>query len=90
MTTTLQIRIDEKIKARAQRALKGMGLDMSSGVKLFLTQVGNTGEIPFRILSADNLSESKKQKLVAEAEVALKSGKSYRSAKEAHEDILRM
>lgn len=88
MTTTLQIRIDQKTKTKAQKAFKGMGLDMSSGVKLFLTQVGNTGEIPFRIFTADNLPDATKKKLVRESEYAIQHGKSYRTAKELHDDIL--
>lgn len=89
MTTTVQIRIDQKIKTKAQKAFKGMGIDMSSGVKLFLTQVGNTGEIPFRIFSFDNLPEATKKKIVREAKYALKHGRSYNTAKELHDDILK-
>lgn len=87
MNTTLQIRIDKKTKDAAQKAFKGMGLDMSSGVKLFLTQVGNTGEIPFRIFSFDNLPEENKKKIVSEAKYALKHGRSYRTSEELHADI---
>jgi len=89
MTTTLQIRIDQKTKAKAQRAFKGMGIDMSSGVKLFLTQVGNTGEIPFRIFSADNYSEKKKMLLRRESNHAVRHEKRYRSIKEMHREILK-
>ena len=88
MTTTLQIRIDTKTKAKAKKVLEGMGLDMSSGVKLFLAQVGNTGEIPFRIFTADNLPEATKKKMVREANYALKYGKRYKNIREAHRDIL--
>ncbi|HEY9585396.1 MAG TPA: type II toxin-antitoxin system RelB/DinJ family antitoxin [Candidatus Paceibacterota bacterium] len=88
MTTTVQIRIDQKTKTKAQKAFKGMGIDLSSGVKLFLTQVGNTGEIPFRIFTADNLPEAAKKRLVREAKYAMKHGKRYVSAKEMFDDIL--
>jgi DNA-damage-inducible protein J len=88
MNTTLQVRIDAKTKARARKAFESMGLDLSSGVKLFLTQVSNTGEIPFRIFSADNLPERTKRRLVRESDYALKHGKTYSSAKELHDDIL--
>ena len=88
MNTTLQIRIDADTKARARSALEGMGLDLSSGIKLFLTQVGNTGEIPFRVFTADNLPERTKRRLVRESDYALKHGKTYSSVKELHDDIL--
>lgn len=89
MTTTVQIRIDQKTKTKAQKAFKGMGIDLSSGVKLFLTQVGNTGEIPFRVFSLDNLPEATKKKIVREAKYALKHGKRYASAEELHDDIIK-
>jgi DNA-damage-inducible protein J len=88
MNTTLQIRIDEKTKKSARKAFEGMGLDLSSGVKLFLTHVSNTGEIPFRIFTADNLPERTKRRLVRESNYALKHGKTYSSVKELHDDIL--
>jgi DNA-damage-inducible protein J len=88
MNTTVQIRIDSETKERARIAFEGMGLDLSSGIKLFLTQVSNTGEIPFRIFTADNLPERTKRRLVRESDYALKHGKTYASAKELHDDIL--
>lgn len=89
MNTTLQTRIDKKLKEDAQKALKSVGLDLSTGVKLFLTQVVRTQSIPFDIFTADRLSESKKKTLVREAKSALRNGKRYRTAGEAHRDILK-
>ncbi len=88
MNTTLQIRIDSKTKQRARKALEAMGLDMSSGVKLFLTQVGRTGEVPFYPMSAQYWPAEKKQQMKLEVEEALRSGKSFRTAAELHADIL--
>ena len=39
-STTIQIRIDSPTKARAQKAFKSMGIDLSSGIKYFLVKVG--------------------------------------------------
>ncbi|MFH1178446.1 MAG: type II toxin-antitoxin system RelB/DinJ family antitoxin [bacterium] len=89
MTTTLQIRIDQKVKDAAQKAFRSMGLDLSSGVKLYLTQVMNTKEIPFPVMSADYWPREKKLQLIKEAKWALKHGKSYASARELHNDILK-
>jgi len=88
MTTTLQIRIDKKMKDAAAKTFKSMGLDMSSGVKLYLAQVANKKEIPFPVMSANYWPREKKLRLIKEAEYALKHGKSYASAKELHDDIL--
>lgn len=88
MNTTLQIRIDKKTKESAQKAFQSMGLDMSSGVKLYLTQVANQQAIPFAVVSADHWSSKKKQQLIKDAESALKTGKRYANIKDAHRDIL--
>ena len=89
MNTTLQTRIDPKLKADAKKALESVGLDLSTGIKLFLTQVVRTQSIPFEIFTADNFSEEKKQMLIRESKQALKSGKRYKTAQEAHADILK-
>jgi DNA-damage-inducible protein J len=89
MTTTLQIRIDKKTKDAAQKTFRSMGLDMSSGVKLYLTQVMHTKTIPFLVLSFDYLPREKKLQIIKDAKWALKHGKSYASAKELHDDILK-
>jgi len=87
MNTTLQIRIDKKTKDAAQKAFHSMGLDMSSGVKLYLTQVMHTKTIPFSVWSFDDLPRAEKLEIIKDAEWSLKHGKSYASAKELHDDI---
>ena len=89
MNTTLQTRIDGKLKRDAKKALESMGLDLSSGIKLFLTQVVRTQSIPFEMFTADNLPEKVKKQMIREAKYALKHGKRYASARELHEDILK-
>ena len=88
MNTTLQTRIDAKLKKDAKKALESMGLDLSTGVKLFLTQVVRTQSIPFEMFTYDNIPEAKKKTLVREAKYALKHGKNYKTAKALRDDIL--
>ena len=45
--TTIQVRVDKKIKSAASKQFEKMGLDMSTGVKMFLSQVVRTKSIPF-------------------------------------------
>jgi len=89
MNTTIQIRVDKKTKKAADQTLKELGLDLSAGIKLFLRQVVRTQAIPFPLFTADNFSEAKKQRLVRESNYALKHGKSYRSAEELFEDVMK-
>lgn len=89
MTTTLQIRVDEKLKRDARKTLEDMGLDLSSGLNLFLRQVVNTQSIPWPVASYNNLTSKQKQILVAEAEEAFRTSKRYKNIEDLHRDILK-
>lgn len=47
MNTTVNVRLEKKIKAKANKVLSGLGLDMSTAVKMFLYQVVAEQGIPF-------------------------------------------
>ena len=86
MNTTINIRIDKKTKESAQKTLQAMGLDLSSGIKIFLKQVVVEQCIPFRPRKYFGLTRAQWDK---EAEHALKYGKRYTSTKEMMDDILK-
>ena len=88
MDGTLQVRIDKKTKKEAQKAFQSMGLDISSGIKLYLTQVISRQAIPFTILTADRWSIEKKRGLIKESKEAINSGRGFRTAEELHKNIL--
>lgn len=89
MNTTIQIRLDTKTKKAASRALKDMGLDISSGVKLFLHQVVKSQTIPFPIRTANGFTVAQERRMIRETNEALRSGKSYRTAEELFADVLK-
>jgi DNA-damage-inducible protein J len=82
---TLNIRIEEKTKEKARKALSEVGLDLSSGIKLFLHQVVVDKGLPFRPTKDPAVLRAKWD---MEAKEALKSGKRYGSGKETLRDIL--
>lgn len=49
MSTTITIRTDEETKNEASAIFKKLGLDMSTGINLFLKQVVISNGIPFAI-----------------------------------------
>ena len=53
METTLQIRIDRKTKNAVAKIFKSLGLDLSSGVKLFLNHVIRYKGITFPLIAMD-------------------------------------
>ena len=90
MTTqaTIQIRVEESLKNKASVVLKKIGLDLSSGIKLFLTEIATNEAIPFY----PSTEKGKRlrhyelyKKEIAEAE---ESGKSFTSGKDLINDIL--
>ena len=81
--TQLNIRIEEKTKKAAQKALSDIGLDLSSGVKLFLHQVATEKGLPFQPTKNPAALRAKWDTEVSNA----KRGKSYKTGKEALADL---
>ena len=86
MNTTMQIRIDSSIKTKAQRAFKEMGIDMSSGVKMFLHQVATDNCMPF--VPSNIKTRANRKRWDKEVAWAIKHGRRYTSAKEMHKAIM--
>jgi len=78
--TTLNVRIEEKTKVAASKALAEMGLDLSTGVKLFLHQVVAEKGLPFRPTTNP---VALKAKWDAEVAHALKEGTVHKTARSA-------
>ncbi len=60
--TQINFRIEDDIKINAEKALKEMGLNMSTAITMFLVKVGREKRIPFEInadpfYSAENIAE---------------------------------
>ena len=47
--TTINIRVDEKVKEEASALFEALGLDMSTAMNIFLRQAISYGGIPFEI-----------------------------------------
>lgn len=77
--TTLNVRIEEKTKAQANKTLARLGLDMSSAVKLFLNQVVKEDGLPFLPTNNPAVIKARWDKQVAQA----MKGPSFKTAKEA-------
>ncbi len=89
MNTTLQVRIDKKTKDRAQKVFKDMGIDMSSGIKLFLSRVVNTESIPFIPVTKNGFTKKEELNILKEITLAKKIGETYSSADDAFNDVLK-
>jgi len=86
-TTTIQLRIDKKTKKKAQEIFTKLGMDLSSGMKLFLSQVIRTKSIPFIARTANGFTPEQEQLILDEIADAKKNGKRFRSVEAAMRDL---
>ncbi len=87
-TINTSIRIDSELKKQAEIMFAQMGLNMSTGINIYLKQVVRQGKIPFEI-TADLPN---KETLEAMQEVddiisGKSSAKTYKNADELFEDL---
>ncbi len=88
MNSTLNIKIDKKLKDSAGKTLKNMGLDISSGVKMFLCQVVNTKSIPFEPKMHYAMTPEQERWVRRQIADTKKNSKTYKSIEELHKNIL--
>ncbi len=79
--TQVNFRIDDEVKESAERALKAMGLNMSTAITMFLTKVGREQRIPFEI-TADPFYSEKNMKYLEKVIDDIESGRAVLSEHE--------
>ena len=88
-TTAINVNVDKKVKEEATAILKDLGLNMSTAINMFLTQVVKTDGIPFKIT---NVKPSKQlQEALDELEYMekhLDEYKKYTNREELEKDLL--
>ena len=86
--STLTIRLDGQLKEGASSVLEHYGLDLSTAVRAFLSQIVNTNAIPlsfdYERPNADSLASIRE----AEEMIQTKSGASYSNAHDLIEAAL--
>jgi DNA-damage-inducible protein J len=82
----IQVRVNARVKKDAQKALKGMGLDVSTAVNMFLNKVVATQSIPFEIRTVNGFTPAQEREYL-EATKDLTNGKLYNSVDEMMDDI---
>jgi len=74
---TIQIRIDTKTKDAARKTLDELGIDMSSAVKLFLTNVVHRKGIPLDLRTENGFTLAQEQALIEETALAKNSARRF-------------
>lgn len=68
--STIQVRIDPKIKKEANKILNKVGLDMSSAIKVYLSQIVISQGIPFPVLTENGLTIQQERAILKASEEA--------------------
>lgn len=63
-TKPINFRVEEELKANAEKLFKEMGLTMSAALNLFLQQVVNKRALPFIIEAPDPFYSTENQELL--------------------------
>ena len=87
MNTTIQVRIDAKTKSEAQKILKKVGIDLSSAIKMFLSQVVSKKTIPLEFRDEAGFTHKKKKELLKDLEWAKKHGKRFTDIDELFREL---
>lgn len=82
----IQVRVNAQVKKNAQKALKSMGLDISTAVNMLLHQVVITQRMPFESRTINGFTPAQERMYIAAAK-DLKNGKLYSSVDEMMDDI---
>ncbi len=81
--TTINIRTDTATKHAAQRVFKQMGLDLSTGVNMYLSRVAQDKAMPFTPRTVNGFTPEFEARILREAEHAKKHAKRYKTVEEA-------
>lgn len=85
----IQIRVDAKTKQETMKILDGLGIDMSSAVRLFFRQIINAKNIPFELRDENGLT-LRGAEILRESIIGAKSSKkSFVSGANLIKDALR-
>ncbi len=88
MSTTIQIRIDETLKKKAQKVADAIGMDLSSVIKTTLTQMVRVKGLPFTPRTENGFTPEYEERMVRETEEAIRSGKRYTDVRKMLADTL--
>lgn len=79
----VNVRTDVSIKRGAQKAFAKMGLDLSTGVNMYLVRVAQDQAMPFTPRTVNGFTPEQEERILAETAWAEKHGKRYRTVEEA-------
>ncbi len=87
MNTTLQVRTSKQRKEKARKVFERIGLNLSSGVNLYLEKVITTQSVPFVPITTEGLKLKHWEEYKQDIAWAKKHGKRYSSTEALLADL---
>lgn len=91
--TNIQIKVQEQVKAEVKDIFNSFGMDLTTGIKIYLNKVRQTKSIPFKLKQEERtingFTPEQEKQMIAECEYAEKYGKSYTDVNELIKDALK-
>lgn len=78
MSEVVQLRVNAQTKKAVMRIFKDIGLDLSTGIKIYFQQVLNQKGIPFPLLTKNGFAINEEEKILSEHHQTMAA---YRSGK---------
>jgi DNA-damage-inducible protein J len=85
----IQIRIDSKTKNEAKKVLDGLGMDMSSAIKIFFHQIINTKNFPCELRDENGFTLRNAEILREAIRDAENSNKTFSNGSDIINDLLK-
>ena len=82
-STTIQIRIDEKVKNEARKLFDSLGTDISSATKMFIAQSIKTQTLAVKGLTENGFTEREEARILR----AVKASKNQKNLSKGYENI---
>ena len=84
----LQIRLDEKLKRKAEGIFKKIGIDTPTAVRIFFTKVADVGGIPFFLQSPDPVYTRKQIATMDHVSAKARKGKNVSASFSSMDELL--
>jgi DNA-damage-inducible protein J len=86
-TAIVNVRTDATTKRVAQSVFKKMGLDLSTGINMYLARVAQDKAMPFTARTINGFTPEFEARILRETAYAKKYGKRYKTVEEAMKAI---
>lgn len=88
MKKNLQVRLDEKLKRKAEGIFRKIGIDSPTAIRIFFMKVADVGGIPFLLQSQDDTYTPKQIAAMDRMAAQAKRGKSVSAAFSSADELI--